>query len=145
MKNMENSIEIKGVSELQKVVEWLDAQIAENGAEVVALYGAMGAGKTTLVGEYCKAKGVEEGVSSPTFSIVNKYSGQSGVIYHFDCYRFESEREAHDIGIYEYLDSGSLCFVEWPERIEGILRKCDVLNIKIEALSAEARKFSVLV
>ncbi len=141
---MENSIEIKGISELSLAVAWLDAQISKSGAEVVALYASMGAGKTTLVGEYCRMKGVEEGISSPTFSIVNKYDCAQGVIYHFDCYRFESEREAHDIGIYEYLDSGSLCFVEWPERIEGILAKCDVLNIKIDILSNEARRFSIL-
>ncbi|MFI3288203.1 MAG: tRNA (adenosine(37)-N6)-threonylcarbamoyltransferase complex ATPase subunit type 1 TsaE [Rikenellaceae bacterium] len=141
---MENSIEIKGISELSLAVEWLDAQILKSGAELVAMYAPMGAGKTTLVGEYCRMKGIEEGISSPTFSIVNKYSGASGVIYHFDCYRFESEREAHDIGIYEYLDSGSLCFVEWPERIEGILAKCDVLNVRIEIISDEARRFSII-
>ncbi len=139
-----NSIEISGVEELALAAEWLEGIIAQSGLSVVALYGQMGAGKTTLVGEICRRSGVVEGISSPTFSIVNRYQNDEGKeIFHFDCYRFEDEREALDIGIFEYFDSGSLCFVEWPERIEGILSQCDVLPITIEAISPTARRFSV--
>lgn len=141
---MVKNIEISGVEELQRAVDWFEAILSESGRKVVALYGEMGAGKTTFVSGYCKNRGISEGLSSPTFSIVNKYSGDGEVIFHFDCYRFESEREALDIGVFEYFDSGSLCFVEWPERIEGILSECDVLSIKIEAIGNTARKFSIV-
>ncbi len=141
---MNSSIEISGVEELALAAQWLEEQIKSSGMSVIALYGAMGAGKTTLVGEICRRSGASEGISSPTFSIVNRYKSSDGKeIFHFDCYRFEDEREALDIGIFEYFDSGNLCFVEWPEKIEGVLSQCDVLSISIEALSPTARRFSL--
>ncbi len=141
---MNKTIEIESAESLGKVVTWLDEIITQSGATIVALHGAMGAGKTTFVSEYCKSKGITDGVSSPTFSIVNNYKGKNTTIYHFDCYRFEDEREALEIGIYEYLDSGNLCFVEWPTKVENILGECEVLSILIEAVSPTARKFSVI-
>lgn len=81
----------------------------------------MGAGKTTLIKELCRALGVISTVQSPTFSIVNEYSTHEGhLVYHFDCYRLRNEAEAFDIGIEEYFDSGDYCFIEWPERIMSL-------------------------
>jgi len=89
---------------------------------VFAFYGSMGAGKTTFIKAICKELGVEGPTSSPSFSIVNEYKGAGGIkLYHFDFYRLKSEAEASDIGLEEYLDSGHYCFMEWPERIEGLL------------------------
>lgn len=89
---------------------------------VWALKGEMGAGKTTLVAELCKLWGVEDGVSSPTFSLVNEYrTGDDAPVYHFDFYRIESEEEAMDMGVDEYFASGALCLVEWPDRVAGLL------------------------
>ena len=89
---------------------------------VWALKGEMGAGKTTLVSALCKAWGVEDAVSSPTFSLVNEYcTAQGDAVYHFDFYRIESEEEAMDMGVDEYFASGALCLVEWPDRIRGLL------------------------
>lgn len=83
--------------------------------------GEMGAGKTTLIKALCRALGVVSVVQSPTFSIVNEYTTHEGhPVYHFDCYRLRNEAEALDIGIEEYFDSGSYCFVEWPERITAL-------------------------
>ncbi len=66
--------------------------------------------------------GVHSVMTSPTFSIVNEYEGTSGeVFYHFDFYRLKNEEEAYDIGVEEYLDSGRLCLIEWPERIPSLL------------------------
>ena len=83
----------------------------------------MGAGKTTFITALCKELGVrEDAVSSPTFAIVNEYRGHEGrPIYHFDFYRIENPAEALDIGLYDYLDSGELCLMEWPENIESLL------------------------
>ncbi|MEN7546795.1 tRNA (adenosine(37)-N6)-threonylcarbamoyltransferase complex ATPase subunit type 1 TsaE [Rapidithrix thailandica] len=83
--------------------------------------GAMGAGKTTLIKAICQMKGVEDTVSSPTFSLVNEYlTRDQELLYHFDFYRIDEEEEALDIGIDEYFYSGNYCFVEWPSKIEGL-------------------------
>jgi tRNA threonylcarbamoyladenosine biosynthesis protein TsaE len=95
---------------------------AANGKTVWALKGDMGSGKTTLAGEICRQLGVPEPTASPTFSIINEYPlAPAGVVYHFDCYRLNSEAEALDIGVEEYLASGHLCLIEWPEKIQGLL------------------------
>ena len=86
--------------------------------------GEIGAGKTTLIKAVCQRLGVREGMSSPTFSIVNEYPTPGGEkIYHFDCYRLKSEQEAFDLGAEEYFDSGNFCFVEWPEKIPSLIPK----------------------
>lgn len=89
---------------------------------VILFEGPMGAGKTTLIKEVCRQLGVQENVSSPTFALVNEYEDAAGkLIYHFDFYRIEKEREALDIGAPEYFDSGRLCLIEWPSRIPALL------------------------
>ena len=92
------------------------------GIPVVLLKGEMGAGKTTFSKAFCKALGVKETVSSPTFSIVNEYFSENGPsIYHFDLYRLDDQEEAEDIGILDYLYSGNTCIIEWPEIIDSLL------------------------
>ncbi|MDO4771315.1 tRNA (adenosine(37)-N6)-threonylcarbamoyltransferase complex ATPase subunit type 1 TsaE [Porphyromonas sp.] len=102
----------------------------------------MGAGKTTLIKELCHALGVEETTSSPTFAIINVYRSPNGEIYHFDCYRFETLADAYNIGAEEYLDSGSYCFVEWPEVIASLLPD-DALSLKIEIVDDRTRRLTV--
>jgi tRNA threonylcarbamoyladenosine biosynthesis protein TsaE len=92
------------------------------GLNVWLLKGEMGAGKTTLVKQIVSQLGVEGTVASPTFSIVNQYGiTDDKVIYHFDLYRLKNELEAFDIGLEEYLSSGHLCLIEWPEKLEKLL------------------------
>ena len=88
---------------------------------VVAFYGAMGAGKTTFIRALCEALGTHDAINSPTFALVNEYATASGLIYHFDFYRIRTLDEALAIGTEDYFDSGSWCFIEWPERIESLL------------------------
>lgn len=83
-------------------------------SRIVACHGEMGAGKTTLIKAISRELGVEHGMSSPTFGIVNEYAGRS-TIYHFDLYRLEKEEELDGIGFDEYIDSGHWCFIEWPD------------------------------
>lgn len=91
---------------------------------IVALFGEMGAGKTTFIRSFCARLGVEGPVTSPTFSIVNEYQTSEGErVFHFDFYRLKNEREALDIGLDEYLDSGSWCLLEWPEKVLDLLPK----------------------
>lgn len=91
-------------------------------ARSFAFHGEMGAGKTTFIKAICIELGVKDGMSSPTFSLVNEYITQNGEpIYHFDFYRIDSEDDAYNAGLHEYFDSGSYCFVEWPEKVPSIL------------------------
>ena len=89
--------------------------------KTLLFYGEMGVGKTTLIKELAKGLGVDEGLSSPTFSIVNEYTFDDDRLYHFDFYRIEDEVQALDIGVEEYFDSGHWNFVEWPEKIASLL------------------------
>jgi tRNA threonylcarbamoyladenosine biosynthesis protein TsaE len=85
-------------------------------------YGEMGAGKTTFIKALGEQLEVIDTMSSPTFSIVNEYATrQQQRIFHFDFYRLKNELEAYDIGTEEYLDSGNYCFIEWPEKISGLI------------------------
>ncbi|MEZ4827472.1 MAG: tRNA (adenosine(37)-N6)-threonylcarbamoyltransferase complex ATPase subunit type 1 TsaE [Bacteroidia bacterium] len=92
-----------------------------NPLKIFAFYGQLGAGKTTLIKSFCQVLGVNMPVTSPTFALVNEYSGLTSVIYHFDFYRIRNELEAYDIGLEEYLDSGAFVFIEWPEKIPTLL------------------------
>lgn len=99
---------------------------------LICFNGEMGAGKTTLIKAICKLLGSDDVVTSPTFGIVNEYAAEQGVIYHFDAYRLNSEEEAYDFGIEEYLDSGDWCLIEWPEKIENLLpSKSEILSVTI--------------
>lgn len=94
--------------------------------------GELGVGKTTFIKYICKALGVKAGISSPTFSLVNEYESSGGsVVYHFDFYRIKDVQEAYDIGYEEYFYSGNYCFIEWPEKIPGLVPP-DAVEIKIE-------------
>jgi tRNA threonylcarbamoyladenosine biosynthesis protein TsaE len=107
--------------ELTNVAQSITARLAH---KTVLFYGAMGVGKTTLIKQMAAALGVTETLSSPTFSIVNEYEiAGDALLYHFDCYRITNETEALDFGIEEYLGSDHFNFIEWPERIEGLLHQ----------------------
>ena len=136
---MEMIIEIDSLEELDKVAE---AEIESlDGRTVVALGATMGAGKTTLVSRIAEYLGSEDDVTRPTFAIVNQYEGRR-TIYHFDMYRIDKIEEALDFGSEEYLSSGELCLVEWPEKIEALLPE-DTMVVKIEILSDTARRFII--
>ena len=86
------------------------------------LEGAMGAGKTTLIRALCARLGVQDNVTSPTFSLVQEYVTASGEpIYHFDFYRIGHEEEALELDCTAYFESGSYCFIEWPTQIPNLL------------------------
>lgn len=97
----------------------------------IAFHAPMGAGKTTFISALCRALGVSDDVSSPTFSIINEYRTSEGKpIYHFDFYRIEDRREAMDLGLDDYFDSGALCLMEWPENVADFLPD-DTVNVEI--------------
>lgn len=133
-------IEIESIDELDEVADEIIASL--DGRSVVAFYGEMGAGKTTLISRIAAHLGADDTVTSPTFAIVNQYEGRDGSIYHFDMYRIERIEEALDFGCEEYLSSGDLCLVEWPEKIEALLPG-DMMRVTIEATSENGRRFTI--
>ena len=127
---MKQQIQIAGLQDLERAAREFLGLLG--GRTLVAFYAPMGAGKTTFTTALCKVLGVEEdAISSPTFAIVNEYRGKGGrPIFHFDFYRIDNPAEALDIGLYDYLDSGELCLMEWPENVEGLLPE-ETLRVQI--------------
>lgn len=136
------TIHIDSEEQLREVAESLLAVL--DGRTVVALRGEMGAGKTTLIRSVAECLGVEDQVTSPTFALVNQYESDKGErLFHFDFYRIEDEREAFDLGYEEYFYSGDLCFVEWPEKIEGLLPE-EVMEVRITVDGPTERTFEIV-
>jgi len=106
-------------------------------------FGEMGAGKTTLTKQIVKILGVNDNISSPTFSLVNEYiSDQNEKIFHFDFYRIEDEIEALDIGIDDYFNQNAWCLVEWPQNVENLL-PLNRTEIHISILDEETRTLEI--
>jgi tRNA threonylcarbamoyladenosine biosynthesis protein TsaE len=130
------------INDLALAATWLIKQAGEK--KLWCFYGDMGAGKTTLIKEVCHQMGIGQNVSSPTFSLVNEYTlPQGDLVYHFDFYRIKSIDEAYDIGYEMYFESGAICLIEWPEKIEEILLGETTLPIQIMVLEA-ARLIQIL-
>ncbi|MBV8388770.1 MAG: tRNA (adenosine(37)-N6)-threonylcarbamoyltransferase complex ATPase subunit type 1 TsaE [Mucilaginibacter sp.] len=127
---------VKSLDELKYAAEQL---ISFGGSQKIFLfYGDMGAGKTTLIKSLCDNLGVKEPATSPTFSIVNEYQGESSRIYHFDFYRLKNQSEALDLGYEEYFYSGNYCFIEWPEKIPDLWPD-HYIRVDIEVLGENER------
>ena len=112
----------------RKIIESL------NEKNVVAMYGSMGAGKTTLIQYLCRKLNVTDAVTSPTFAIMNEYATKDNEpVYHFDFYRINSVTEAFDLGYEQFLFSKNYCFIEWPEKISTLLpQNCASVFITVE-------------
>ncbi len=129
------------LSKLEATVQQFLQQLTDK--KVVAFHGQMGAGKTTFISALCKAIGVTDAASSPTFSIINQYTTSSGqIIYHMDWYRLKDEEEALQAGVEDALYSGHLCLVEWPERATGLLPD-DTLHVKLELVDEGKRRLTI--
>ncbi len=140
---MEKKIIISSEAELSAVCIKVIDLLQHN---LILLNGEMGAGKTTFVKYFIDALTGYSGVTSPTFSIINEYQNKDGSpIYHMDLYRLENIEEALNIGIEEYLDSGNLCLIEWPNLISDILPPdYHLINLKIDENGARVLKINNL-
>ncbi|MDO5482600.1 MAG: tRNA (adenosine(37)-N6)-threonylcarbamoyltransferase complex ATPase subunit type 1 TsaE [Bacteroidaceae bacterium] len=121
------------VKSIDGIVEAAKAFVDAMGEKrVFAFYGKMGVGKTTFIKAVCEEMGVEDVINSPTFAIVNEYvDGNGEPIYHFDFYRIKKEQEVLDIGYEDYVYSGNVCFMEWPELIENLLPE-EIVKVTIQ-------------
>lgn len=110
------------ITESPAQTEELGRRIAQRlrGGEVLALFGGMGMGKTALTRGIAQGLGITDGVSSPTFAIVNEYKGRL-TVYHFDMFRVESWEDLESTGFFDYLDTGAVLVIEWSENIEAAL------------------------
>ena len=125
------------LNEINKAVVLLNEKLIH---PIVCFNGDLGAGKTTFIRQLCLEWGVMDNISSPTFSIINQYkSTLKGSVFHFDFYRMEDAKEAMDIGVEEYLDSGQICLIEWGEKIESLLPQENIHIVEI-SLAADNKR-----
>lgn len=137
------TIKINSLDNIEEAARQFVEMMGDN--TVFAFYGEMGAGKTTFINALSRVLGVEEDATgSPSFAIVNEYRSDTTaeLIYHFDLYRLESIEEALDLGIEDYFDSGALCLLEWPERIEDILPD-DTVKVSISVNDDGSRSLTI--
>jgi tRNA threonylcarbamoyladenosine biosynthesis protein TsaE len=117
---MSNYVVSRSTNDLSSIAKQIVLDSPSN--KIMAFVGELGAGKTTLIGNICHYLGVIEYLGSPTFSLVNEYElKNSSGIYHFDCFRIQSDEEMLDIGWDEYLQQKKWILIEWPEKIENLL------------------------
>lgn len=115
-------------------------------AKVFAFHGDMGAGKTTLISALCRAKGIHDVASSPTFSIINEYvfeeSGKERIIYHIDLYRLNNQAEILQTGVEDCVSSGEICLVEWPDKASWLFDE-NTVHVSIKAVGENKREIKV--
>lgn len=136
-----NEIIINDLSDICKPAKEFIDKIGDK--KIFAFTGKMGAGKTTFIKAICEELGVIDVINSPTFAIINEYQSDKTkeLIYHFDFYRINDLSEAYNIGVEDYLHSGSLCFIEWPDKIEPLLPD-STIYVTITELEDGSRKVS---
>ena len=135
-------IKIQSLEHINEAAREFIAAMGDN--TVFALYGKMGAGKTTFIKALCQELGVEDVVTSPTFAVINEYRSDIAgeLIYHFDFYRIKKLEEVYDMGYEDYFYSGALCFIEWPELVEELLPG-NTIKVTIEELEDRSRKLTM--
>ena len=135
-------IKIQSLDHIHEAAREFIAAMGDN--TVFALYGKMGAGKTTFIKALCQELGVEDVVTSPTFAVINEYRSDIAgeLIYHFDFYRIKKLEEVYDMGYEDYFYSGALCFIEWPELVEELIPG-NTIKVTIEEQEDGSRRLTM--
>ena len=137
---MQQSLFTYDITEISKVSKIIIDSIKQNNK--VLFSGAIGSGKTTLIKSLIHDLGYNEHVLSPTFSVINEYILDYKIIYHMDLYRIKKVDELYEIGFEEYLRSGNLCLIEWPEIAVNMINK-DFIHIKLKEISKTKRSLEI--
>ena len=126
---------------IEKIKEASDFILKNISGKILLLCGEVGSGKTTLVKEICKQLKVKDQVSSPTYTLINEYSCDDGLVIHMDLYRVENKEEINNLGLFEYLDN-KFIIIEWPELIMNDL---DINHsiLKIDFIDTDKRKINL--
>ena len=134
---------INNIEEMQSFAKEFGKSL--KGGEVILLNGDLGAGKTTFVRFVLESLGVDEPVSSPSFTIMKNYANKDFKFYHFDLYRIENIDETYEFGFEEYIQNStdSVVFIEWAERVEELLTNTKVININFKRLGEEKRELDI--
>ncbi len=132
-----DTIQIKSLSEIDSAAKQFLEYLKKY--TIIAFSGTLGAGKTTFIKAICKQLQVTSNVASPSFAIINEYITENkDIIYHMDFYRICDEEEVFDMGYEDYLYNGCYCFIEWPEKIYGLLPE-HTLHVKISQEGNDSR------
>ena len=125
--------------------ELLGARLAQRlrPGDVVALRGGLGAGKTAFTRGLARGLGVDEAVTSPTYTIVNEYPRGRLPLFHFDMYRLHDAEELFDLGWEDYLDRGGVCAVEWSENVWEALEDPIVVSIQRDPVDENLRHIDI--
>lgn len=135
--------ETNSVEETLKAAEQFAEQL--NAGDVVLYTGEMGAGKTHFTKGIARHFGIEQGVSSPTFALVNEYHGEKMSVFHLDLFRIDTFDDLYAIGFFDYLDRGGILAVEWSENIPALAEELEsVWTVDIEKIGENSRKFTIL-
>lgn len=137
------TIQVPNIEALPEAAREFARNMGDN--TVFAFYGDMGAGKTTFINALCEVLGVDtEETASPTFALINEYRSDTTaeLIYHFDFYRIEDLDEALELGIEDYFDSGSICLIEWPEKVAAAL-PADTVSVRITVNDDDTRTLTI--
>ena len=102
-----------GIADLIKASQFI---LENSKSNLLLISGNVGAGKTTLIKNYCKLIGVSENVSSPTYTLINEYNSEEGLVVHMDLYRLKNVEELNNLGVTEYFNNRQV-IIEWPEII----------------------------
>jgi tRNA threonylcarbamoyladenosine biosynthesis protein TsaE len=132
--------EIEKEKELEKIVRYILKNHREQ--RIFFLSGDLGTGKTSFVKAFCQYLNSKDDVNSPTFTILNQYQTDLGTVHHMDLYRLKEPNDLIETGIYEIMDSGDYCFVEWPELLREYM-VLDAIEIKISITSESKRKIVI--
>ena len=125
-----NKVMAKQITKCREETEAFAREYAKtlHAGDIVLLGGDMGAGKTVFAKGVAKGLGIAEEVTSPTYAYMNDYDGR---LFHYDCYRIESEAQAESLGLTDYFDMGGICLIEWAQNIAGLLPPyCKKIYIK---------------
>jgi len=136
-KVFETDYSIKEIGDISKTV------LNTFSSKIILVEGEMGSGKTTLIKSLVNTMGSDDEVGSPTFSLVNEYDTNKGLVYHFDLYRIKNLDELYDIGFEDYLVKEAYVFIEWPEKAEEfLLQSVNRLTLKIKNRDERRLKLS---